>query len=448
MAAVPASAADVRAPAPPSGPVETALPGYDAAAVIAAQHQGLAEYLNRPVQEILAQLGLSPLPPVPPAPVADPAAAPAAPLDPGQLIKPVTDALGTLGTGLFDSVDPTAMFEGIAQALATTSTDVSAAMTDLAGVWEGASGTAAVAKTTAALADGDRVGAQATELRSSLLSAAAAVKQAEARLIQIISQFVATLIAIGPSIIFPWGWAAAIAAATEAVTLASETMAELQAQLAGESARVGKAGQPVEVTEAPLMQALTPQLAQTTGSSGDGGSKLLSTLMDAATKAAQTGTQTATDLASQLGGMGGAAPVAAGAPLAAAGAAAAKAAGAGAAGGGAGGGGAGGGGAGGSAGASTLAARTGPPMPAVSEDIGRTVPASARPGVGGFGAPMMGGAPFAPMGAGARMAGGDHSVPDFLHTTDHGEEIVGDLGAASPPVIGETDQVTAKGRST
>lgn len=445
MAAIPASAVDVHAPAPPAGPVDTALPGYDSAAVIAAQHQGLAEYLNRPVQEILAQLGLSPLPPVPPAPVTDPAAAPAAPLDPGQLIKPVTDALGTLGTGLFDSVDPTAMFEGISEALATTSTDVSAAMTDLAGVWEGASGTAAVAKTTAALADGDRVGAQATELRSSLLSAAAAVKQAEARLIQIISQFVATIIAIGPSIIFPWGWAAAIAAATEAVTMATETMTELQAQLAGETARVGKAGQPVEITEAPLMQALAPQLAQTAGSSGDGGSKFLSTLMDAATKAAQTGTQTATDLASQLGGMGGAAaPVAAGAPLAAAGAAAAKAAGAGAAAAG----GAGGGGAGGSAGASTLAARTGPAMPAVSEDIGRTVPASARPSAGGFGAPMMGGAPFAPMGAGARMAGGDHSVPDFLHTTDHGEEIVGDLGAASPPVIGETDQVTAKGRSS
>lgn len=442
------SAPHVGAPVTGTGQLAAQLPGYDASALVAGQEQGLAEYLNRPVQEILAQLGLSPLPPIPAVPPdlpveAGPAAA--APIDPGQLIKPVTDALGTLGTGMFESLDPTAMFEGISQALTSSSADVSGALTNLAGVWEGASGTAAAAKTAAALDDGVQIDTQAAELRTSLMTAAAAVKQAEARLIQIVGQFVATIIAIGPSIIFPWGWAAVIAAATEAVTAATETMTELQAQLSGESARVAAAGQPIEVTETPLASALASQLAQGTSSStGDGGSKLLSSLMDTATKAAQSGTQTATDLASQLGGMGGSAAAVA-PPVASAGAAAARAATtAGAAGGGTG-----GGGAGGVGGANTLAARTAPPMPAVSEEIGRTVPTSARPGIpGAFGAPMMGGAPMAPMGAGARMGGGDHSVPTFLHTTVHGEEIVGDLGTASPPVIGEPEQITVKGRTT
>lgn len=442
MAAISVSNAGVGSTGPSTVQVAAQLPGYDAAAVIAAQEQGLAEYLNRPVQEILAQLGLSPLPPSPAAvPAPDAAAAPAPPIDPGQLIKPVTDALGTLGNGMFENLDPTAMLDGISQALSGSSTQVSGAMTDLADVWEGSSGTAAVTKTKAALDDGAEVNTQAAELRSSLLSAAAAVKQAEARLIQIISQFVATIIAIGPSIIFPWGWAAAIAAATEATTLAAETMTELQAQLSGETARVSKAGQPVEITEVPFADALASQLAQAGSSSGGGGgSKLLSSLMDTATKAAQTGT----DLASQLGGMGAAgAPAAAAAPVAASAAGAAKVASAGGAAAG------GGGGAGGVGGAHTLAARTGPTMPGVSEEIGRTVAASARPGgTAGLGAPMMGGAPFAPMGAGARVGGGDHTVPSFLHTTDHGEEIVGDLGAASPPVIGEDQQISVKQRNT
>lgn len=53
---------------------------------------------------------------------------------------------------------------------------------------------------------------------------------------------------------------------------------------------------------------------------------------------------------------------------------------------------------------------------------------------------MMGGAPMA--GAGQRGAGagsGDHTASTFLHTTDQGGEIVGDLGNVAPPVIGADD---------
>jgi hypothetical protein len=51
---------------------------------------------------------------------------------------------------------------------------------------------------------------------------------------------------------------------------------------------------------------------------------------------------------------------------------------------------------------------------------------------------MMGGAPMA--GQGGRAGGdGSHTSAAFLHTTDQGGEIVGDLGSAAPPVIGEPD---------
>ena len=61
-------------------------------------------------------------------------------------------------------------------------------------------------------------------------------------------------------------------------------------------------------------------------------------------------------------------------------------------------------------------------------------------GVAGGGG-MMGGGGMAP-GAGAGRAGADgsgHNAATFLHTSDQGDEIVGDLGNVAPPVIGEVD---------
>jgi hypothetical protein len=298
----------------------------------------------------------------------------------------------------------------------------------LAGNWEGAGADAATAKTSEALRNGEQVAAQATEIRNSVTTAAAAVKQAEARLLEIIAQFQATVAAIGPNIIFPWGQAALLAAATEAVTRASETMAELQAMLAGESASVSRAGAPVAVTEAP-----------------QAGTDMMSQFFGALSKGAQSGMKSATDMASSLGESVANSPTAAvpGAATTAAPMSKATKSSAGTSGGI-------GGGGGGSGGANTLSARSAPPMPAVSEDVSRTAPAGgARPaGVGaGMFPPGMMGAPMA--GAhGGRPGGGDHSPADFLHTAENGREIVGDLGTAAPPVLGETEAPKIQKRTT
>ena len=55
---------------------------------------------------------------------------------------------------------------------------------------------------------------------------------------------------------------------------------------------------------------------------------------------------------------------------------------------------------------------------------------------------MGGGAGMMGAGHGAGKAGVDgsgHNAAAFLHTSDQGDEIVGDLGNVAPPVIGEID---------
>ena len=153
-------------------------------------------------------------------------------MDPSALISPVTDALGTLGTGLFEGVDPTAMLQGISQAFQSTGGSLQQSLAAVDDAWQGASGTAAAAKT----ADRDRQRRRGRRpvrrLARSLATAAADVAQARVRLIEIITEFQATMAAIGPNIIFPWGWAAAIAAANKAIAMTAEVMTELQSHWA------------------------------------------------------------------------------------------------------------------------------------------------------------------------------------------------------------------------
>jgi hypothetical protein len=405
------------------------MPGYDPAPVIAAQEQSLQDYLNLPVKAILEKLGLPPFadgrpqeegPP----PEAQPDGEPpqASPMDPSALISPVTDALGTLGNGLFEGVDPTAMLHGISQVFQSTGGSMKQSLAGVDDAWQGAGGTAAAAKSAAALANGAEVGAQSDSLKGSLATAATNVAQARVRLIEIIAEFQATLAAIGPNIIFPWGWAAAIAAANKAIASTAEVMTELQTTLGTEAAQVTAAGTPVEVTAA-------PQAAASSGTSS-----LASPLMQMAMKGAQAGIQAGTGAASAASQ---AAQQAAPDPAAAAAAGVAPLAGrgAGGAGGGAGGGGIGGGG---------VAAPRSIASSAILQP--ETATTTAQSGVravsaaGGSGAGMMGGAPYAPMaGQGAQNASNSHTAASFLHTTDQGGQIVGDLGTAAPPVLGEAD---------
>ncbi|OLO98619.1 hypothetical protein BVU76_29890, partial [Mycolicibacterium porcinum] len=200
-------------------------------------------------------------------------------MDPSALISPVTDALSTLGSGMFEGVDPTTMLQSISKMFDSTGGSMAKSVSSAGDAWQGASGTAAAAKTTAAISDGAEVGAQSDALRTSLTAAATDVGQARVRLIEIITEFAATIAAIGPMIAFPWGWAAAIAAANKAIATTAEVMTELQTSLAAQAAQVSTAGAPVGITAAPEGASSLAGLAQ---------------LMPMAVKGAEAGVQAGT----------------------------------------------------------------------------------------------------------------------------------------------------------
>jgi hypothetical protein len=445
-------------PSPPAPDISTSqlaqtIPGFNPAPAIAAGNNQLADNLAMPTQHILDQLGLHRL--------ADPALGaplhPAAPANPGgalnalnptQLISPVINALSTtLGTGQFSGTDPTSMLNGISNAFATTSGSVQQALGSVEQGWQGASSAAAGAKTAAAVANGTQIAAQADGLRTSLAAAVADVAQARATLIEIVNEFLATLAAIGPNIIFPWGWAAVIAAAAKAVTHTTQVMTELQSSLAAQASAVTAIGSPIAVTSAPQGAAsMTGPLNSLLGMGSTGsatssasGLSTFSPLISAAT----SGLSSAMSAASAAG-RAGSLPGASGAPssvLAGAGAADPKAAAgdgasahkSGAAGLAA--------GAGGGPGAAPVSRVSAPVTPAAPETTTTAMPAgAARPAassvpVGGGG--MMG-APLAGAGHGAG-AGGAHTAASFLQTADHGGKVVGGRNTVAPPVIGEVD---------
>jgi uncharacterized protein YukE len=317
------------------------------------------------------------------------------------------------------------MFTSISQTLESAGQSVQQALSGLGGAWQGDSATAATTKTSDALANGAAVSGQATDLRASLTAATTSVQQAEARLIEIVNEFYAKLAAIGPSIIFPWGIAAAIEAATHAVTMSVEVMTETQTTLAAESGETAAAGEPVAaMAAAPASTAAGSGLGQAFGPAVQMASSLASPVVQGVstvTGAIQSAVQKPTDSTEDdkpedgkpedgkpegdpKGGMAGGA----------------------------------GGGAGGGVGGKAMLAHAQPNV-AVPGESAATQPAGPRaqsgPGMGG--SPMMGGGPHGQGAKGGADSG--HSAASFLHTSDQGGEIVGDLGSVAPPVIGELD---------
>ncbi len=327
------------------------------------------------------------------------------------------------------------MFDSISQTLESAGQSVQQAMSALGGTWQGDAATAATAKTTDALAKGAEVSSQATDLSASLSTVTASVRQAEVRLIEIINEFFAKLAAIGPSIIFPWGIAAAIEAATHAVTMSVEVITDTQTTLAAEAGQTAAAGQPVAAvaaapetgallasTAAPAASAATPGLGQAFGpllqmATGLASPAMegVSTVTGAVQNAAKTAPPGPPEDDKPADGEPGVGPMGAVHGRAGAGGPA-------------------------SAGpgghpplrpAQLNAAIAGEPTtpPAGGPRV------SSAPGMGG--APMMGGGPLAH--AAKSSAGSGHNAASFLHTSDQGGEIVGDLGSVAPPVIGEMD---------
>ncbi|MCB9441549.1 MAG: hypothetical protein H6523_15035 [Mycolicibacterium sp.] len=419
---------------------------FDPAPHINAVEHGLQDWLNKPTRDLLDQLGVDPN-----RKADDRALEDAAAVDAGAgggdmvagLMSPMLQMLGTLGTGLFQGLNPSQMFQPITQAFQQGAQSLQGLMSQMgqgSSGWAGQGATGTATKTAETVANGAAVSAQGAALGTQATTSGADTAQAHARLLELITETHDRLAALSAGV--PWTAPEMGRTAGEATGRAVDILGELEAALTAQAGTMTATGAAVPVAEAPtqMMSMLGPMMQIAMSMIGPGiqmatmpltmGTQLL-------TQGVQAGTQAATQMAQAAGKSGAGAGVPKG--IAASGTSslgatsAPKVGGAGL--------GSGGGGGG------TIAARALPTaapanVAAVSESTSAASGAGVRAGVGGAGtgSGMMGGAPMA--GAGQRGAGagnGGHTASTFLHTTDQGGEIVGDLGNVAPPVIGETD---------
>ncbi|ADG79958.1 Uncharacterised protein [Tsukamurella paurometabola] len=421
--------------------------------------------LDRPVNEVLAALGLPPVPVPPENPPqqelpAAPKGVPEAPQVPGfdvaGLVKPMTDLLSTFGSGKFSGLDPSKALEGASKALEQGMSAGMQAVSALSQAWQGPAATAAAGKGTQAAAGTGMVAEQGAELSTAVGEAAAVVGQGEAELQAIIDSFMAVISALGPSLWLPPGQIAAVTAAQEHTDHALAVVSRVKAQLSALSTQVGAAGRKVPVTAPPaaaataaaevasavipaVVSAATGAVSSVGKLATDTVSGAVQTVAGIASSAGEAVTGLLEDQAgdeNDIGGTDSTDTARGDFPVTGVSGSAGV--------GGAGGGGGGVGGLGGAGAVNAALAPASPQSPAgrtpAVEGGARTVATSDVVTRGGTGGAMM------PMGAaaGARPSqGGDHSVPDYLVTGHNGEQVVGELPLVGPQVVGDADGATA-----
>ncbi|CAM3778883.1 PPE family domain-containing protein [Tsukamurella strandjordii] len=372
--------------------------------------------LDRPVNDVLAALGLPPVPVPPENPPQQelpqaPKGVPEAPQVPGfdvaGLVKPMTDLLSTFGSGSFSGLDPSKALDGASKALEQGMSAGMQAISSLSQVWQGPAATAATGKGMQAAAGTGMVAEQGAELSTAVGEAAAVVGQGEAELQAIIDSFMSVIAALGPSLWLPPGQVAAVTAAAE---VASTVIPAVVSAATGAVSAVGKLATDTVSGAVQTATGLASSAAEAIGGMAENQAGKDETGLGT------TGTDTTPTGTYPAGGLGGAGT------------------------GGASGGG--GGAVGGFGGASAVNAALSPASPQASaprtpvvEAGARTVPAGDVVTRGGLGGGMM---PMA--AAGARPTqGSDHNVPDYLVTGHNGEQVVGDLPLVGPQVVGDAE---------
>lgn len=397
----------------------------------------LAPILDRPLGDVLAGLGLPPLPDFPPMP-ALPGLPPLPVIDVGLLIKPITDLLGGFGTGDLSTADfdPTTIFQGLSTVLDTSMSMAQGALKIADQVWGGQSAVSAVAKTGAASVNSGQLAVQGSGMSFDIQAAAGIVAAGLAALQAILAATIAKITA-AITLTGPAALPLAVSLAGLGLSEATAAVAATRAQLLAPTTHMTVNGAPVPVTNAPtgagsaaqspfalagtILDAVSPMVSAATEVPAALTAPLRQVLAadDMAVRPAKYVTPDSTDAGSAGPGGGGALGVL---------------------GRGGGGGRSGGGGVGG---IGALATPLGTARPSVQVP-GATEPASFTPTTGtrsvaATAAPMP--ATMAPMAAagaarGAGMADAAHEVPDYLVTENNGAQMVGAVPAVAPAVFG------------
>lgn len=406
----------------------------------------LGPILDRPVGEVLAGLGLPPIPQIPALPPM-PGLPPLPTIDIGMLLKPMTDLLGGFGTGDLSGApfDPSMIFSALSTVLDTAMSTATEALGVLDGLWTGAASLGAATKTAEASTNSAALSTQGGVMSIDIQAAAAIVAAGLATVQGIIAATLGKIAILGPGLATPLGQGAAVGFATEGLAEATAAVAVTRAQLLGPTTQMIANGAPVKVTSPPtaattsaaqspfalagsILEALTPLVGSAT--------ELPAALMSPVSEMLSVHPGDDLAVAHPAGVAGGGDPDLSG-PGGVSGDAAVAPAGL------AGGGGAGVGGMG-IGGLGSAAAPLGAARSAMSAGHGLTEPASLTPSqptratvasttpVPASMAPMM----AAGAARGAAEATGQHEIPDFLVTEEHGQQVVGESPVVAPPVLG------------
>ncbi|MEV3964168.1 hypothetical protein AB0M34_25310 [Nocardia sp. NPDC050193] len=387
--------------------------------------------LDRPVNDVLRDMGLGPLPELP-AQLPLPELPPLPALDLSLLTKPITDLASSFGTGQFvagGGPDPTQVFSQVASVLQTAIQVGSSAAQLAMTLWQGAAAMEAGNKSAQAQRDGAAIAGQSAQTAAGTATAATSVFTGQALMAAIIAKYMASIAAAGPFLTTGLGQAFLLSATIEALTEATAVTAKTRAELTMESANMTATGQKVPVTDAPTGVDPTQVISQLL--------QIVPTLMGAVSSGAQSIAQVhetlnpvkseaeaeRVDAVGRAGGGGGGAPLIGGI-----------------------------GGIGGLGGAGApgqpLAPWSGTRAaggPATASGTSGTSPA----GVAGSSSSARSSGGTMPMGGlgGAGLArGGESSTADgarsHLINAEHGNEVVGEIDGVSLPVVGTAERVS------
>lgn len=211
-------------------------------------------FLDRPVTDVLRDLGLPQLPQFPEIPGLPELSLPALPtIDPTVLIQPVVEMLSGFGSGsLGEGFDPSSLLSSVADVLTSAASQSSSAMSKVSNSWVGDAANAAKTKSVQVQQDALNVAAQGQQQKLILLDAERVVAQGYAEVTGIISKFIGQLLASIPMLATPAGLPLVIGLATDAAVEAGVVVAKTRGELTVKTMEIAGAGTKILVAGAPL----------------------------------------------------------------------------------------------------------------------------------------------------------------------------------------------------
>ncbi|GGK98656.1 hypothetical protein [Nocardia jinanensis] len=236
-----------------SGPVDQTI-------LAALRSSPVGPAMDKPVDQILRDMGLPPLPEIPSLPEF-----PMPALDLSAFARPLTDLASSFGTGLFPAapeVDPVQALSQVSSVVQTAVQVSSAAMQLAAGLWQGAGAEGAAAKQAQVDADSTTVAVQSAQTSQQVAVAAGSVARGSLALSAIIAKFLTSVAMAAPFIGTPPGQVFLATMSAETLAEALAVVGVTRAELTAHSAAMTATGTKVPVTEAPGGQVTMQLLSQ------------------------------------------------------------------------------------------------------------------------------------------------------------------------------------------